>query len=93
MTLRCPTILLLCSCAQLRELYKSFAPWARAEFQEGVYREMEHSMVNKRAETELALFTCVQHVRNSPESLVAAVSSCADRPLQCGQQPSSCHSL
>ena len=35
----------------------------RAEFQEGVYREMEHSMVNKRAETELALFTCVQHVR------------------------------
>lgn len=37
-----------------------------AEFQEGVYREMEHSMVNKRAETELALFTCVQHVRASP---------------------------
>ena len=39
------------------------ASLARAEFQEGVYREMEHSMVNKRAETELALFTCVQHVR------------------------------
>ncbi|KAK9835216.1 hypothetical protein WJX81_006372 [Elliptochloris bilobata] len=32
------------------------------EFQEGVYREMVHSIANKRAETELALFTCVQKV-------------------------------
>ncbi len=37
---------------------------ARAEFQEGVYRDMVHSIANKRAETELALFTCVQKARS-----------------------------
>ena len=33
-----------------------------AEFQEGVHRDMVHSIANKRAETELTLFTCVQKV-------------------------------
>ena len=37
--------------------------WLRgAEFQEGVHRDMVHSIANKRAETELTLFTCVQKV-------------------------------